>query len=204
VEEEGTRLIEGFVPTANTATKARRYRKVRGFIRQAENYYRAAEKIHYRSSALLYYYGILNLAKAALEIRGIDYREEHGLSPYFSESSELGAQAVVVQARGIFPALYRFEFGEETPKIRIGISALLARVSETSFQYMAAGYGKPAITPHSRARVRANVPNREMRRSVTTSDSFRTEWHSVVAMTRTIQCWFVFSTKLRASTPSRD
>jgi YaaC-like protein len=123
----------------------REYRRFSAFIRQAENYYRSAKALPYRSSALLYYYSFMNLAKAALAVRAMQFNEHHGLTPrYGTPSTDLAQMQVHVRPRqGIFHALYDLLFATAIPNVAFDLLNLLGYVSETHVEYIEATGQQP-------------------------------------------------------------
>ncbi len=155
VPDEGRRLVQFYTGWTDEGQVTGLYKKVRSFIRQAENYYRAARTLHYRSSALLYYYCFLNLAKAVLSIRGIEYKPDHGLrSKTDPKSTDLVMQFVEVGGEGVFPAFYRQQVMNSLPKgLRLDVKTLLGYVFDVGYQYSVANLGELAVYPQCRARV---------------------------------------------------
>jgi hypothetical protein len=143
VADEGARLIKTNTPGISEEDSRKRHSKARAFVRQAENFYRAGERTPYRTSALLYYYAFMNLAKALLEIRGVEYdRRHHGLTREDPASDDLHLLAIDVRPRGIFPSFYNCEFGVDWPlALRPTIGRLLAYVTEIGYQYSRSGVG---------------------------------------------------------------
>ena len=155
IQEEGERLAKVHSGLTDPSAITALYKEVRSFLRQAENFYRAARTAHYRSSALLYYYCFLNLAKAALSIRGITYDRRHGLTDKADPASkDLAMQAVLVGNGGVFPALYNQQVNTTIPSgTRLDICTLLGYVSEITHQYEAANLGQRATFPQCYARL---------------------------------------------------
>jgi hypothetical protein len=145
VRQKGEALINSFRPGLPTHTVDREYRRFSAFIRQAENYYRSAKALPYRSSALLYYYSFMNLAKAALAVRAMQFNEHHGLTPrYGTPSTDLAQMQVHVRPRqGIFHALYDLLFATAIPNVAFDLLNLLGYVSETHVEYIEATGQQP-------------------------------------------------------------
>jgi hypothetical protein len=158
VREEGLKLISRHVPQSDGHLTERLYSKFRASLRQGEDYYRAARILPFRSNALLYYYSFMHLAKACLIAHGLRSSESHGLVFHVGEHhQELSSQTVRVEHSGIFPVLYRFEFGEEPGRATFSVGKLLGYISEISYQYAEAELGAIAIHPGGRLRFLANI-----------------------------------------------
>ena len=154
VRAKGQELIDSYSPGLAPHLADRAYRRFAAFVRQAENYYRSAKTLPYRSSALLYYYSFMNLAKAALAARAIKFDEDHGLKPgYGNPPSDLTQLRVRVLAKGIFPALYHLIFSQPIQNVQLQLSQLLAYVSEVAVQYHEATQGQPKVARYARARL---------------------------------------------------
>jgi len=164
VPEAGKLLVKEHCADASETEIDERYTKVRACSRQAENYYRAAQKLHYRSAALLYYYAFLNLAKAVLEVRGFVYDQHHGLRDQRdSVSIDLAMQNVKILKRGVFPSLYEQEFQVSLPtSTSLDVRSLLAYASDIAYQYGQAGFGTCAVETDCRARVLVHQGNGQM------------------------------------------
>jgi YaaC-like protein len=162
VEEQTLRCIKQFHPAASDEELQKHRRKTQSFLKQAEGYFRVAQKLPYRSSALLFYYSFMNLAKALLEIRNVPYNSHHGLTPHIDDSAaDMQRQSVRRKRDGIFSALYRLEFGEELPGQSISLKELLARVSEITFQFESAIlYARQAFV-QCKARILVDGPAKE-------------------------------------------
>lgn len=174
VPEEGIRVAKGHSPGLTDQEAKRCHEKARAFIRQAENFYRAGRRTPYRSSALLYYYAFLNLAKSALEVRGAAYDPHHGLAREDDAArTEVAAQAVRVRPPGVFPAFYEMQSSQAWPNTaRPTIGGLLAYTSDISYQYVRAGLGDPAICIPCRIRALVNERTREAWLLLAVSTSF--------------------------------
>jgi hypothetical protein len=161
VADQGKSLIQSNCPTATPVEIDERYRKVRAFIRQAETFYRAARGTAYRSSALLYYYAFLNLAKAALEVRGLPYHSTHGLTARPNViHPDLSLQEIEVPRNGVFPSFYTSLANTQLPpNVRLNLRDLLAYVTEIGFQYQRCGFGATAISPECFGRFLFHAPS---------------------------------------------
>ena len=125
------------------------WRDFRNYMRQALSNFAAAQTVPNRSAALLYYYSMLNFAKAELldshASAIVNTRIGHGLS--FSPTAAktvLGDSLTVVN--GVFPMLYERRMGKP---IRIGqrlpVGRLLAQVPEISYQLNLVNGGKGQV-----------------------------------------------------------
>jgi hypothetical protein len=161
IPDEGKRLIQFHSNTTNPVALDALYRLTRAFIRQAENYYRAARGLHYRSSALLYYYCFLNLAKAVLSVHGIPYKPTHGLSARTDTTSiDLGKQTVEVHRKGVFLAFYRQQLKTVLPNdVRLDVKSLLGYIPQITHEYETAGLGHTAALVMCKARLLADLPH---------------------------------------------
>lgn len=125
--EQGLALFPGTV-----AERRRIWREFSSFIAQARSYWDAARATTAPSSALLYYYAFLNLAKAELlrthPAQVIGRRIGHGLTMRLRRVPEADR---VRTNRGVFPLLYRVRTGQS---IREGtdlpVKRLMAMVPE--------------------------------------------------------------------------
>jgi hypothetical protein len=123
VQTEGLQLVDSYSPGITPHAADRAYRRFAAFIRQAENYYRSAKALPFRSSALLYYYSFMNLAKAALAVRNITFHERHGLTPdYGTGPPGLTQMRVRVVRDGVFQALYRLIFAQSIQNVHRSLS----------------------------------------------------------------------------------
>lgn len=114
------------------------------FVRQAKNYYMSAKKLPNSSSALLYYYSFLNLAKAFLILYypdNISGKVYHGLNFKDKRNNDLRNERVFLN-EGVFKLLYKHETGEELKnKTSLCISTLLGYCVDISYQYLLGGFG---------------------------------------------------------------
>ena len=109
----------------------------RNFLRQALSNFRAALGVENRSASLLYYYAMLNFAKAellALGIPGVDGFIGHGLTFNVTRAKTVEGDSLTVRD-GVFPALYQARTGRA---IRVGtrlpIGRLIAQIPEIGEQ----------------------------------------------------------------------
>jgi len=110
---------------------------------------------------LLYYYCFLNLGKAVLGVRGLQYDTHHGLSPKVdSTSPDLGLQSVKVFTKGVFPAFYEQQVKAALPTgIHLSIKTLLGYVGEVASQYQAARLGSLGVFHDCHARMIGHEPS---------------------------------------------
>jgi hypothetical protein len=158
VTDEGVRVIKSHSPGLSDADAKTRHPKVRAFIRQAENFYRAGHRTPYRTSALLYYYAFMNLVKASLAARGISYDPYHGLSRTDPMADDLDKLGVDIKSGGVFPALYQTEFGKAWPTgLQPRIGRLLVYVTDIGFQCQRTGLASPGSSPIAPCKLRVVV-----------------------------------------------
>jgi hypothetical protein len=118
----------------------------RAFVRQSKNYWTAAEALPLRSSALLFYYAFLNLAKALLLAKGRitinDRRIAHGIGYDTSRlQSHFNAEQISSQ-NGVFDRLYEyFCHSNLSYRTDFHIVQLLRYCSDITFQVEQAGFG---------------------------------------------------------------
>jgi len=154
VRSEGLQLVGSYSPSIAPHAAERAYRRLAAFTRQAENYYRSAKALPFRSSALLYYYSFINLAKAALAVRGIKFNEVHGLTPdYGVAPSTLPQMRVRVKKDGVFQSFYRLIFAQSIQNVHFQLARLLAYISEISVQYDRVAVGPSKVSRYARVRL---------------------------------------------------
>jgi hypothetical protein len=109
----------------------------RSFLRQAISNFRAALTVENRSASLLYYYAMLNFAKAELlrvtpaSVLGFI---PHGLQFSVSRARTVGGDALIVRD-GVFRRLYELRTGLALPEgTRIPVVRLLQRIPEIGDQ----------------------------------------------------------------------
>lgn len=143
--DQGRALFSGTKREKNEA-----WGEYRGFVRQAEAYFDAARQVSGSSAALLYYYCVLNLAKAALlrsnraEVMGGNVK--HGLStPRPSVTPGIAGDEVIVR-QGVFPLLYRRLTGQTIAQnTRLPVKRLLVNVPEIGSELGDLGYRPQAV-----------------------------------------------------------
>ena len=139
IEEIGKPLIRKWRSPANERTVKQAFLSLQAFVRQAKSFYMAAEALEYRSSALLYYYAFLNLAKAYLvthssfDVQGF---VGHGLRYKFRPQS-LDRQVVTATARtGVFQMLYRSLMDQPlAPSLSLNIKRMLSYCTDIDHEF---------------------------------------------------------------------
>jgi hypothetical protein len=145
VPERGRQLFTG-----SRADKNRAWREFRNYIRQARAYDDAASGVAGSSAALLYYYAILNLAKAELLLSHpaniIGQRIHHGLSYNPTRGKTITGDVLSVQD-GVFPLLYEKRTGRQLPlSEKLEIKRLLANCPELLDELDETGIGKATFS----------------------------------------------------------
>ncbi|MFC1404002.1 MULTISPECIES: YaaC family protein [Streptacidiphilus] len=131
------------------AQKNKAWREYRNFLRQALSNYTAAIDVPNRSACLLYYYAMLNFAKAELlSNRPNDISGKfvgHGLS-FSPKRAQTVAGDVLEVKEGVFRWLYEERTGHSLPKgTRLSVKRLLAQIPEVGTQVADAGLGECQI-----------------------------------------------------------
>ncbi|MCJ7529610.1 MAG: YaaC family protein [Anaerolineales bacterium] len=123
----------------------------RAFIRQAKTFYYAAKQLHYRASALLYYYAFLNLAKAYITLsdpNSVSERISHGLMYKFMRGNLRSQGVFLPPSMGVFQILYEIETSVNIPaNLKMSIVTLLGYCTDVAYEYEMAGFGNRKITP---------------------------------------------------------
>jgi hypothetical protein len=119
----------------------------RNFLRQAMSNFRAALDVENRSASLLYYYAMLNFAKAELLsakpdlVRGF---VKHGLTFNVTRAKSMGGDSLTV-TEGVFRALYESRTGRPLAVgTRLPIKRLLANIPEIGDQLVTLGVANPS------------------------------------------------------------
>lgn len=150
VKERGIKLVAKYGVNGQIRQE-KIYKKFQAFVRQGENYFLSAKNLSYRSSALLYYYSFLNLAKAYIILRQPDLPDiiKHGLFYKISRvNTDLTKQFVSIpKGREIFSRLYELELNSARNMKRFNISQLFSYIEDIAQQYESAGYGLSRINP---------------------------------------------------------
>lgn len=143
VPSRGLQLFTGSRPTRNSL-----YNEFRNYIRQAQSYWNAGQKTSGSASTLLYYYGLLNLAKAELlqtnpeSVLGKSIH--HGLSAKMTTSASIRSDALGVVAGGVFPLLYRKRTGQDLAAgSKLPVLNLMSLVPEVSHEMSHFGAKRP-------------------------------------------------------------
>jgi len=115
------------------------------YIRQAAAYWNGARKIDGSSAGLVYYYSLLNLAKAELLIAnpGLIYgtKINHGLSFSHTDSKGPRSDRLTVQ-RGVFPSLYEHRTGRALPQgTQLSVKSIMGNVPEIGLEFEESGLG---------------------------------------------------------------
>ncbi|MFG5723360.1 YaaC family protein [Streptomyces murinus] len=137
------------------AQKNRLWREYRNFLRQALSNFDGALSVSNRSACLLYYYAMLNFAKAELLsarpaniLKGFVH---HGLSFKPAGAKTVSGDHLTVKD-GVFPWLYELRTGKKlTPGTRLPIARLLRQIPEIGTQVIDANLGIPRIRPFQHA-----------------------------------------------------
>jgi YaaC-like Protein len=121
------------------------WREFGNFVRQAQLYAIAAERVSDSSSALLKYYSCLNLAKAELLVVNpssiMNKLIRHGLSLNPLSAKSLAADKISVQS-GVFKELYKGRTGQELREKDLSIKRLLGCVPEVGWEHQTV-FGQP-------------------------------------------------------------
>jgi hypothetical protein len=135
VEEVGLKFIGSF----GHRRKKEVYLQFQSFIRQAKSFYESAEKLHYRSSALLYYYSFLNLAKALITLKEphlVKGKTNHGIKPG-NLSDQFNQQTLkILNDNGVFSHLYKEITGEKlnNAETRVSLVRLLGYCTDITYE----------------------------------------------------------------------
>lgn len=124
--------------SGNLAAKNRLWLQYRNFLRQALSNFEAAVTVGNRSASLLYYYAMLNFAKAELldtnSVQIANVRIGHGLS-FSPVSAQTVAGDTLKVTDGLFPLLYERRTGRTLPHgLKLPIKRLLANIPEIAQQ----------------------------------------------------------------------
>jgi hypothetical protein len=127
------------------ANQNRLWREFSNYIRQAAAYWAGAAGTPGSSSALLYYYAFLNLAKAELltvvpsQIEGAAIH--HGLRYNPTRGKSISGDTLTV-SNGVFPLLYEHRTGIPLPAgSRLNVGRLLSCVPEIGLELESTGLG---------------------------------------------------------------
>lgn len=131
------------------AQKNALWSQYRNYLLQALSNFEAAQSVPNRSSALLYYYSMLNFAKAELmnshASRLVHKRIGHGLS--FSPTNARTVSGDVLKVvDGVFPLLYERRTGHKlVEKSTLPVNRLLLQVPEIGSQLLDVDFGQVRI-----------------------------------------------------------
>lgn len=146
VADQGRSLFGGALRTQN-----RLWREFRNYSRQAQSNMQTGLSSPDRSACLLYYYALLNYAKAELlttnpnDILGQKIR--HGLSFDPTTANTVRGDYLTVHGSGVFPLLYRKRTGQAlSPGTRLPVKRLLGQVPEIGTQVTATNIGEPQVS----------------------------------------------------------
>nr|WP_046285603.1 YaaC family protein [Mycobacterium sp. UM_NZ2] len=122
----------------------------RNFVRQAMSNFQAAMGVPNRSSSLLYYYAMLNFAKAELLSQHhaliIDKKIGHGLSFSPIKAKTVAGDFLTVNT-GVFPLLYAERTGRQLRHgTRLPLKKLLAAIPEIGAQLDDSGVARSSLT----------------------------------------------------------
>jgi hypothetical protein len=122
----------------------------RNFVRQAISNFRVALGAEHRSASLLYYYAMLNFAKAELlrvQPASVVGFIRHGLRFNVTRARSVGGDSLSVED-GAFKLLYQHRTGYVLPSgTRLPIKRLLARIPEIQDQLGIVGLGASDVAP---------------------------------------------------------
>jgi hypothetical protein len=143
---------QSFLRSLGTPKPKASFEQFRAFIRQGKTFFQAAQALHFRAGALMYYYAFLNLAKAFILItdpKSVSGRIQHGLSLGPVSRRPLSSQAVpVASAPGVFHRFYQIQMGVPLPPaLRLNMGTLLGYASDVKYEYEHAGYGSHRVLP---------------------------------------------------------
>lgn len=119
------------------------WQEAANYLRQARVYFDAGQKVEGTSSALLFYYCALQLAKAELLSTNsgdiVGRTIPHGLSHGITSAGNPKNDFLTVKSSGIFPLLYRKRIGKHIPPgTQLRVATLLQYVPEIGIELTAA------------------------------------------------------------------
>jgi hypothetical protein len=134
--------------SGSQATKNLRWYQYRNLVRQALSNFSAALSVPNRSACLLYYYAMLNFAKAELLETHSNYvtgRIYHGLSFDPTAAKTIAGDRLVVRD-GVFSLLYKKRTGRNIANgTMLPVRRLLANIPEIGQQVLDAGLGSSRV-----------------------------------------------------------
>lgn len=133
--------------TGTTSEKNAMHREFQNYVRQGQTYWTAGMRTDGSSSALLYYYGALNLAKAELLTSHpqaiLQPKISHGLLHKHTASRSIRGDYLEV-SKGVFPLLFEKRTGIKIPLgTKIPITNLLSLIPEIGFEIREFGQKRP-------------------------------------------------------------
>jgi hypothetical protein len=136
--------------TGSTSHINRLWTNYRNFVRQAMSNFEAAMTVGNRSSSLLYYYAMLNFAKAELlsqhHSQIIDKKIGHGLSFNPVRAKSVAGDYLTVHP-GVFSLLYEWRTGYTlTTNTKLPVRRLLCAIPEIGKQLNESGVASAACT----------------------------------------------------------
>lgn len=148
IESECISILKTIHGINGKSLQRRMANNIRSFVLQADEYYKAAKERSSRTSPLLYYYSMLNLAKVLLTIYEFQKLKQrpylyHGLSDadVIKKQFDFRREKVRIQNRGIFPLLYKYFAGFQLPaQTLLSIKELLSYCLECDIEFLHA-YG---------------------------------------------------------------
>lgn len=141
-----------FLASRKTPHPARTFSLFKSFVRQGKTFFEAGSKLHFRASALMYYYSFLNLAKAYISLSDPSFVKSfvgHGLSLGRFREKPISRQSVYSTYNdGVFHKFYELETHTQFPKdFSISLRTLLGYCSDIKVEYEQAKYGRSRVLP---------------------------------------------------------
>lgn len=149
VKSRGKQLVVAY----NVPLEKRRVtlEKFTSFIAQAENYWRASEKLSFKSSPLLYYFSFLNLVKAYLILEDPDMPDRigHGLAWNSKASKSLDRLSLSVKQSGnnVFYKYHHKVFNGVGLPSNIDLKKLFSYLPANSMEFEDLSLGKCNVQP---------------------------------------------------------
>jgi hypothetical protein len=146
ISSYGTRRFSGTRAQRNAS-----WYHYRNFLRQALSNFDAAIQVSNRSACLLYYYALLNFAKAELmnthAAQVVNTRIYHGLTFDVTRAATISGDRLRIN-NGVFPLLYERRVGRPIANGEfLSIKRVLGHVPEVSTQLADTGIGSSAMFP---------------------------------------------------------
>lgn len=151
VEEMGKDFLKSH-GISHPATQKKMYSSFQAYIRQAKNYYKSAQSLHYRSSGLLYYYSFLNLTKALLILDNhgllVDKKIKHGLEYQIKPNKQFDKERITTFTNGVFPMLYKHLINQQLPnKTSLQLKEIFSYCTDVNYQYESGNFGHRKTIP---------------------------------------------------------